>query len=77
MLNILRLSYSKKDFHDENNITIIMELAKSGSLRDVLKKIPKGDDPKDYTNTSRQIILIGVSRGMKYLHDRNILFIVT
>lgn len=67
------IGYSKIDFLEENNITIIMELASKGSLKEVLKKIQEHDGPKDYTNTSRQIILIGVARGMKYLHDRNII----
>ena len=67
------IGYSKLDFHEENNITIIMELAKNGSLKNVIKKIQEGDGPKDYTNTSRQIILVGVARGMKYLHDRSII----
>ena len=39
----------------------------------LLKKIQEYNGPKDYTNTSRQIILVGVARGMKYLHDRNII----
>ena len=67
------IGYSKKDFLDESNVTIIMELAKNGSLNDVIESIMKSRGPADYTNTSRQIILVGVARGMKYLHDRNII----
>ena len=67
------IGYSKLDFHNENNLTIIMELAKNGSLSDVLKSIQQNDGPSNYTNTTRQIILIGISRGMKYLHDLNII----
>ena len=48
-------------------------LARNGSLQDILKKIQNHDGPQNYCNTNRQIILIGISRGMKYLHDRNIL----
>ena len=51
------IGYSKKDFQEENNVTIIMELARNGSLKTVLEENQKGDGPKDYTNTSRQIIL--------------------
>lgn len=67
------IGYSLIDFQRENNVTIIMELAKNGSLEDVLKKIRSLLGPHEYTNTSRQIILAGVARGMKYLHDRNII----
>lgn len=67
------IGYSKVDFQGENNVTIIMELAKNGSLREVLRKIQQGCGPSNYTNTTRQIILVGVARGIKYLHDRNII----
>ena len=67
------IGYSKLDFHDENNVTIIMELAKNGSLREILRQFQQSNGPKNYTNTTRQIILVGVARGMKYLHDRNII----
>lgn len=66
------ISFSLEDFQGENNVTIIMEHAYNGSLADILHKIQNFNGPSEYTNTSRQIILIGVSRGMKYLHDRNI-----
>ena len=52
------IGYSKVDFHDEKNVTIIMELAQNGSLRDVLTKIQEHDGPKDYTNTTRNIFMI-------------------
>ena len=65
--------YSKIDFNNKNNVTIIMELAKNGSLKNLIKKIQRGYNLERYTNTSRQIILVGVARGMKYLHDRNII----
>lgn len=67
------IGYSTVDFHDEQNMTLIMELAVNGSLQDVIEKIQANFGPHDYTNTSRQIILIGIARGMKYLHDRYII----
>ena len=67
------IGYSKVDFQGESNITLIMELAPNGSLLDVIQKIQVNDGPHDYTNTTRQINLIGISRGMKYLHDRYII----
>ena len=67
------IGYSKIDFNGEHNITIIMDLAKNGSLADVLKKIEQNNAPDNYTATSRQIIVTGVARGMKYLHDHRII----
>lgn len=67
------IGYSKLDFQNESNVTIIMELAKNGSVKDILKKIHVHDGPENYTNTSRQIIMVGVACGMKYLHEQNII----
>lgn len=67
------IGYSNKDFLNENNIVIIMELAKNGSLYDVIKSIIQGSGPKDFTNTTKQIILAGIARGMKYLHYHSII----
>lgn len=67
------IGYSKVDFHTYPNFTIIMEFYKNGSLATVLKNTQLATGPKYYTNTTRQIILIGIARGMKYLHDRNII----
>ncbi|KAK8893002.1 hypothetical protein M9Y10_030258 [Tritrichomonas musculus] len=65
--------YSLRDVHNENNVTIITEFAKNGSLSDILEKILSSNGPSNYDNTTRQIILTGISRGMKYLHDLNII----
>ena len=67
------IGYSILDFNEENNLTIIMELAKNGSLENIIKNIQRANGPKNYNNTTRQIILIGISRGLKFLHDRNII----
>lgn len=67
------IGYSKFDFQGENNVTVIMELAQNGSLSDIIKNLQKNNGPTNYSNTSRQIILVGIARGMKYLHDRNII----
>ena len=67
------IGYSKLDFLGDYNITLILELANNGSLLDVLTKVQNNRGPDFYTNTIKQIILIGISRGMKYLHDRNII----
>lgn len=64
--------YSLKDFHDENNVTIFMELAENGSLADLIKKSRKGLMDALFTNTQKQIILIGIAYGMMYLHKHRI-----
>lgn len=67
------VGFSRVDFHNEPNVVLLMEFARNGSLADVIKQNIKGDGPHDYTNTTKQKILIGISRGMKFLHDRNII----
>lgn len=52
------------DFFEENNITIIMQYAKNGSLDSILKSIQNSNGPNDYTNTTRQIMLIGIARAI-------------
>lgn len=43
------IGYSSTDFRDENNITIVMEFLKHGSLSDVLKQIRDNNIPDNYT----------------------------
>lgn len=50
-----------------------MELVKNGSLADIFKQNQDNISHSGYTNTSCQIILVGIACGMKYLHDRNII----
>ena len=50
-----------------------MELAQNGSLSELIKNLMNSNGPSDYTNTTRQIIIAGVARGMKYLHDNRII----
>ena len=61
------IGYSLTDFNDENNVTIIMKLAEKGSFGDYLDKKDKIDD------TITQKILIGLVRGMIYLHQNQII----
>ncbi|KAK8841996.1 hypothetical protein M9Y10_026209 [Tritrichomonas musculus] len=62
------LDHSYHDYKKHKNITILMEYAENNSLAFVIK-----NNPKKLDNTNRQIILVGIARGMKYLHDRNII----
>ncbi|KAK8843178.1 hypothetical protein M9Y10_025375 [Tritrichomonas musculus] len=65
--------YSLTDFKGKNNVTFIMTLAKNGSLLDLLQKVQKGLLDTLYDNTMRQKILIGIARGMMYLHQKHII----
>ena len=67
------IGYSLSDFDQENNPVLIMELAQNGSLSSILKKVYEGNIPEYYNNTMRQILIFGIARAMKYLHDRNII----
>lgn len=61
------------DFDSKKNVTIFMELAKNGSLSDFLQKVKNGLSDILYDNTRRQIILVGIARGMMYLHQNRII----
>lgn len=67
------IGFSMIDFQNNDNITIIMEYAKNFSLFDVLSKVRQNKIHENFTNTSRQIILIGIANAMKYLHDRSVI----
>lgn len=49
-----------------------MEHAVNGSLSDLFEKVENHNIPSNYTKTTRQIIIIGICHGMKYLHENNI-----
>ena len=67
------LGYSYIDFNNQKNVTIFMDLAKKGSLAELLNKSQNGllDDVID--NTTKQIILVGIARGMMILHQHHII----
>ena len=65
--------YSTRDFTGNQNITILMDYMKGGSLSDLIKLENRGLAPSNYDNTKRQIILIGISRAMMLLHQFHII----
>ena len=65
--------YSLLDFNLGSNIVIFTELIKNGSLSKIISKAKQLDHPENYDNTARQIILIGISSGMRYLHHHDIM----
>lgn len=67
------IGYSFQDFMKQNNMTIFMDLAQNGSLESLLQKVKKSIADIRYDNTIRQIILIGIARGMMHLHQHNVI----
>lgn len=65
--------YSLEDLDHNKNIVIIMDFAKKGSLSKILQDARNSLADKDYSNTARQIILIGIAKGMMYLHKQHII----
>lgn len=67
-INFLGYSFEKNKYE---KLTVIMEKATNKSLQELFEDIQRNRDPYKYNNTLRQIILIGIARGMKYLLDCN------
>lgn len=65
--------YSLLDFCLDSNIVIFTEYATNGSLGELISRNKRSKPPPNYDNTNRQIILIGIAAGMKYLHRTNIM----
>lgn len=58
------VGYSPIDFNGCENLTIITEYASNGSLSELIKQ-------NTLNNTQRQIILIGICDGVRFLHQQN------
>ncbi|KAK8888185.1 hypothetical protein M9Y10_039249 [Tritrichomonas musculus] len=65
--------FSFLDFDGCQNITILMEYMKNGSLATLIDLETKSLCPSNYDNTKRQIILVGIARGMMLLHKQYII----
>lgn len=65
--------FSTVDFYGKSNFTLFFQYCQYGSLGDILEKVRNGTCDIVYTNTQRQIILIGIARGLKYLHQRRVI----
>ena len=63
--------YSKLDFEGNDNITLLFQFTPKFTLADLLSKVRQGLHDNKYDNTARQKILIGVARGMMYLHQHH------
>lgn len=65
------IGYSEKDFENNNYLTIIMKYMAKGSLSKLIDQ--ESSHPIGYNNTKRQIILVGIARGMMILHKKNVI----
>ena len=65
--------YSLKDFDGFPNVVIFMEYAAHGSVTELLQNSRNSRPSKMIDNTIRQIILVGVARGMMHLHSHHII----
>ena len=65
--------FSYIDFYNLNNITILMDYMQKGSLADLIENEEKSLCQNVYDNTKRQIILIGIARGMMILNKLHII----
>ena len=67
------IGYSLKDFNGNRNVTIFMSLATNGSLADAISKAQRSLASDKYDDTAKQIILVGVARGMMFLHQNQVI----
>ena len=65
--------FSYQDFDGNQNVTILMDFMNEGSLAELIEKEQRGLCPSNYDDTKRQIILVGIARGMMTLHKNHII----
>lgn len=64
------IGFNVNDINEEQyKVTIVMELAENGSLKTILDLAKKSK----LDNTTKQIILIGIARGMMFLHQNKVI----
>lgn len=64
---------SFKDFYGQDKLTIFMDYMENGSLSDILSKERRSLAPLDFDNTRKQIILVGIAKGMMLLHKNHVI----
>lgn len=64
---------SCKNIEGRARYTIFLDYFQNGSLSSILKKDRDLKDDFKLDNTARQIILIGIARGMMYLHQHRVI----
>ncbi|KAK8876604.1 hypothetical protein M9Y10_006822 [Tritrichomonas musculus] len=72
--SILRfVGYSENDFDQKLRPTIVTELARKGSLDQMIKLESKGSADPKWNDTKKLISIYGIAYGMSYLHSLGIL----
>lgn len=65
--------YSHTDFRGSDNPVIFTDYMENGSLSNILTNIDQNEIPKGWNNTKMIINILGISLGIKYLHDNQII----
>ena len=65
--------YSKLNFNLKPYPTLIFNYFPNGSLRSIFEKGKQSNIPAEWTTTTKYIILLGISLGMKYLHSKELI----
>lgn len=63
--------YSLKDFENEDNAIIFMELVANGSLRDMINREKSGRAPHNWNDSKKLIVIYGICSSLKYLYSKN------
>ena len=62
--------FSKLSFNLKPYPTIITDFVQNGSLKNFFEREKQTTPPAEWTDTTRYLILLGISLGMKYLHSK-------
>lgn len=65
--------FSLQDMQGNDRIMLFIDFMERGTLADIMEKEHRGLLPHEFDNTKRQIILIGIARGMMILHKNNVI----
>ena len=68
------IGYSKTDFNNKSNPVVITEFTPKGNIEDLLLKDRRSQLPETYiwNLTKKLIIIYGISSGISFLHQNNI-----
>lgn len=66
-------NFFTQDFDDESRPVIIMEYAENGDLLTMFNKIRTKSTPQRWNNTKVVINILGISLGMSYLNQQNLI----
>ena len=67
------IGYSPKDFDDSNCPVLIIDHAKNGSLKGILKRERNGEVINGWNDTKKLICIFGIAAAMMHLHSLQII----